>query len=108
MLRNAKLTEHDLRDGLKLLILQDGRFWPASLHSTQLPDVYGLVMEKQRGNRPQIQPRDDILDQGVRFYFIFPQRSFNYDWSSLSKIVLTYCERKKCSSYQEKTFEVRG
>ena len=100
MLRNAKLTEHDLRDGLKLLILQDGRFWPASLHSTQLPDVYGLVMEKQRGNRPQIQPRDDILDQGVRLYFIFPQRSFNYDWSSLSKIVLTYCE-KKCSSFRE-------
>ena len=71
MLRNAKLTEHDLSDGLKLLILQDGRFWPASLHSTQLPDVYGLVMEKQRGNRPQIQPRDDILDQGVRFYYYF-------------------------------------
>ena len=70
MLRNAKLTEHDLRDGLKLLILQDGRFWPASLHSTQLPDVYGLVMEKQRGNRPQIQPRDDILDQGVSFFVL--------------------------------------
>ena len=76
MLRNAKLTEHDLRDGLKLLILQDGRFWPASLHSTQLPDVYGLVMEKQRGNRPQIQPRDDILDQGVRFFLNFSSDEF--------------------------------
>ena len=107
MLRNAKLTEHDLRDGLKLLILQDGRFWPASLHSTQLPDVYGLVMEKQRGNRPQIQPRDDILDQGVRFYFIFPQRSFNYDWSSFSKTVLAHCE-KKCSSYREKLLKLEA
>ena len=68
MLRNAKLTEHDLRDGLKLLILQDGRFWPASLHSTQLPDVYGLVMEKQRGNRPQILPRDDILREAVSLF----------------------------------------
>ena len=70
MLRNARLTEHDLSDGLKLLVLQEGRFWPAALNSTPLPDVYGIVMEKQRGNRPQIQPRDDILDQGVRFFDI--------------------------------------
>ena len=54
MLRNARLTEHDLSDGLKLLVLQEGRFWPAALNSTPLPDVYGIVMEKQRGNRPQI------------------------------------------------------
>ena len=66
-LRDARLTETDLSDGLRLLILQDGRFWPAWLHSTQLPDVYGIVMEKQRGNRPQILPRDDILREAVRF-----------------------------------------
>ena len=66
-LRDARLTENDLNDGLKLLILQEGRFWPAWLHSTQLPDVYGIVMEKQRGNRPQILPRDDILREAVSF-----------------------------------------
>ena len=71
MLRNARLTEHDLSDGLKLLYLQEGRFWPASLNSTQLPDVYGIVMEKQRGNRPQILPRDDILREAVRFPITF-------------------------------------
>ena len=71
MLRNARLTEHDLSDGLKLLYLQEGRFWPASLNSTQLPDVYGIVMEKQRGNRPQILPRDDILREAVRFHISF-------------------------------------
>ena len=70
MLRNARLTEHDLSDGLKLLILQEGRFWPASIHSTPLPDVYGIVMEKQRGNRPQIQPRDDILREAVRHLLV--------------------------------------
>ena len=68
MLRNARLTEHDLSDGLKLLYLQEGRFWPASLNSTQLPDVYGIVMEKQRGNRPQILPRDDILREAVSLF----------------------------------------
>ena len=66
-LRDARLMENDLRDGLKLLILQEGRFWPARLNSTQLPDVYGIVMEKQRGNRPQILPRDDILKEAVRY-----------------------------------------
>ena len=67
-LRDAKLSEGDLSDGLRLLILQEGRFWPAWLHSTQLPDVYGIVMEKQRGNRPQILPRDDILREAVSFF----------------------------------------
>ena len=81
MLRNARLTEHDLSDGLKLLYLQEGRFWPASLNSTQLPDVYGIVMEKQRGNRPQILPRDDILREAVRFpisFFFFFFFAFVY------------------------------
>ena len=63
--------EDDLRDGLKLLILQEGRFWPAWLHSTQLPDVYGIVMEKQRGNRQQILPRDDILKEAVSISKIY-------------------------------------
>ena len=93
-LRDARLMENDLRDGLKLLILQEGRFWPARLNSTQLPDVYGIVMEKQRGNRPQILPRDDILKEAVRPYlnpelgeiwktrtltpFLRTQNSFNF------------------------------
>ena len=41
--------------------------WPARLNSTQLPDVYGVVVEKQRGNRPLILPRDDILKEAVSF-----------------------------------------
>ncbi|CAB4054476.1 unnamed protein product [Lepeophtheirus salmonis] len=64
-LRSAKLSAEDLKDGLKLLMLNDGRFWPARLNSTRLPDVYGIVMEKQRGNRPQILPRDDILQECI-------------------------------------------
>ena len=71
MLRSAILTESDLTDGLRILILQEGRFWPARLNSTQLPDVYGVVVEKQRGNRPLILPRDDILKEAVSFCFVF-------------------------------------
>ena len=46
-------------------MLQDGKFWPARLNSTKLPDVYGVVMDRQRGNRPIILPRDDILKEAV-------------------------------------------
>ena len=49
-----------------MLILQEGKFWPARLNSTKLPDVYGVVMDRQRGNRPIILPRDDILKEAVR------------------------------------------
>ena len=65
MLRSVSLKDSDLTDGLRILILQEGRFWPARLNSTQLPDVYGIVVEKQRGNRPLILPRDDILKEAV-------------------------------------------
>jgi hypothetical protein len=46
--------------------LQDGKFWPARLNSTKLGDVYGVVMDRQRGNRPIILPRDDLLKEAVR------------------------------------------
>jgi hypothetical protein len=74
MLRSAILSDSDLTDGLRILILQEGRFWPARLNSTQLPDVYGVVVEKQRGNRPLILPRDDLLKEAVSViiqYLIF-------------------------------------
>ena len=65
-LRSAQLQGGDLKDGLRMLILQEGKFWPARLNSTKLPDVYGVTMERQRGNRPIILPRDDILKEAVR------------------------------------------
>lgn len=64
-LRSAQLKAADLKDGLRMLMLQDGKFWPARLNSTKLPDVYGVVMDRQRGNRPIILPRDDILKEAV-------------------------------------------
>ena len=65
-LRSAQLQGGDLKDGLRMLILQEGKFWPARLNSTKLPDVYGVVIDRQRGNRPIILPRDDILKEAVR------------------------------------------
>ena len=45
--------------------IKDGKFWPARLNSTKLTDVYGVVIDSQRGNRPTILPRDDILKEAV-------------------------------------------
>ena len=67
--RTSTLQENDLKDGLKMLTLQEGRFWPARLNSTPLPDIFGVVVEGQRGNRPNIMARDDILNQAVSNYY---------------------------------------
>ena len=71
-LRSAQLKPSDLKDGLRLLMLQEGKFWPARLNSTKLPDVYGVVMDRQRGNRPIILPRDDILKEAVSRTHVSP------------------------------------
>ena len=65
ILQSSQLKASDLKDGLRILMLQDGKFWPSRLNSTKLPDVYGVVLDRQRGNRPIILPRDDILKEAV-------------------------------------------
>ena len=67
-----------------MLTLQDGRFWPARLNSTPLPDIFGVVVEGQRGNRPNIMARDDILNQAVRYMNFFSK------FCSLDKTSLKY------------------
>ena len=67
--RTAKLSDEDLCDGLRIMILSEGRFWPATVGTTQLPDVYAIHMAKSRGNRPMILPRDDVLKDAVRALF---------------------------------------
>ena len=61
------IQDSDLQDGQRIFMLQEGKFWPAKLNTTQLPDVYSIILEKQRGNRPIILPRDDILNEAVSF-----------------------------------------
>ena len=85
------IQDSDLQDGQRIFMLQEGKFWPAKLNTTQLPDVYSIILEKQRGNRPIILPRDDILNEAVSFigFKSFPCSSllehFSVD-SSLTKL----------------------
>ncbi len=60
------VNNHHVHVKKTVIALQDGKFWPARLNSTKLGDVYGVVMDRQRGNRPIILPRDDLLKEAVR------------------------------------------
>jgi len=63
------LAEHLTNDlhGLHILILQEGRFWPAKVDNTQLEGVFTVVIERARQSKPIIMARDDILRDSVRF-----------------------------------------
>jgi len=61
-------------DGLPILILQEGRFWPAKVDNTQLEGVFTVVIERARQSKPIIMARDDILRDSVNIVwdkFIF-------------------------------------
>lgn len=60
------LQASDLTDGLRMLVLQEGRFWPAKLIETALDGVYSVDIERTRRAQPVIMARDDILRDAVR------------------------------------------
>ena len=57
----------DLKDGLRFLLLDNGKFHPARLNSTDFDGIFNVALVKQRHNRPEIMARDDILAKGVSF-----------------------------------------
>ena len=66
-LPNATLSESDLINEQRILVLQEGRFWPAKLFTTQLDGVFNVVIEKTRNNKPIIMAQDDIIREAVSF-----------------------------------------
>ncbi len=65
-LPEATLRTSDLVDGLHILVLQEGRFWPAVVEFTALEGVFNVSIERSRHNKPIIMARDDILRDSVR------------------------------------------
>lgn len=61
----ATLREEDLTSGRKILILQEGRFWPATVSTTTLEGVYSVLVEKTRNNKAVIMARDDLLAECI-------------------------------------------
>ncbi|CAG0895995.1 unnamed protein product [Darwinula stevensoni] len=60
------LGEEELMDGQRVLILHEGRFHPGRLSAIQPPDVYGVTIDGERGNRPHIYSREEILQKAIR------------------------------------------
>ncbi|KAK3528870.1 hypothetical protein QTP70_011747 [Hemibagrus guttatus] len=63
---NCVLTKEALRDGLKVLISkEDELLYAAYVHMLDLPDIYSIVIEGERGNRPRIYSLEQLLQEAV-------------------------------------------
>ncbi|XP_041434859.1 BAH and coiled-coil domain-containing protein 1 isoform X2 [Xenopus laevis] len=62
----CSLSKMDLREGLKVLIpKEDNLLYAASIRSLQPPDIYSVVIEGERGNRPRIYSQEQLLQEAV-------------------------------------------
>ena len=59
------LTESQLQDGLKVLLRLGGHFYTSRLTEISPPDIYGVVVDKERGNKPHILSREEVLERAV-------------------------------------------
>ncbi|XP_012939835.1 serine-rich adhesin for platelets [Aplysia californica] len=63
--RSCVIEPSDLRDGLRVLYLNDGLFYEGAVRDLQPPDVYGVLTAGQRGSRPHILSLEEILKDAV-------------------------------------------
>ncbi|KAG2460551.1 BAHC1 protein, partial [Polypterus senegalus] len=63
---SCTLTKEALVDGLKVLIpKEDDLLYTAVVRTLQLPDIYNIVIEGERGNRPRIYSLEQLLQEAV-------------------------------------------
>ncbi|XP_051988990.1 BAH and coiled-coil domain-containing protein 1-like [Xyrauchen texanus] len=63
---NCVLTKELLTDGLKILICkEDELLYAARVSPTESPDVYSIVINGERGNRPRIYSLEQLLHEAV-------------------------------------------
>ena len=62
------LVEHQLRDGLRVLARLEGgsHFYAGRLNAVRPPDIYGILLDNERGFRPVIYAREELLKDAVR------------------------------------------
>merc|ERR1711915_988247 len=59
------LKPKDLVDGLRILKRVGGHFYPGRLTEISPPDIYGIVVDKERGNKPHIFSQEEVLNEVV-------------------------------------------
>ena len=63
--KDPSLTDDLLKDGQRILTLIDGHFYPGRLNATRPPDVYGVLLDNERGFRPLIYAREQLLRDSI-------------------------------------------
>jgi hypothetical protein len=59
------IKENDLVDGLRVLVKLEGHFHPGKIQAISPPDIYGVLVDKERGNKPHIFCRDEVLQEAI-------------------------------------------
>jgi len=65
------LSQELLKDGLRVLIAEDGLFLGGSVTGIRPPDIYGVLVDGERCSRPRILSTEELLNDAVSFSFIF-------------------------------------
>lgn len=67
---NCQLTtKHLAPENLpcRVLVAMGGLFYAGELSAVRAPDLYGVTLDGERGHRPHIHPREEILRDAVSF-----------------------------------------
>merc|ERR1712013_392671 len=62
---SCTLQAKDLVDGLRIIKRIGSHFYPGRLTEISAPDIYGIVVDKERGNKPHILTQEEVLNEAV-------------------------------------------
>ncbi|KAK0167944.1 hypothetical protein PV327_001793 [Microctonus hyperodae] len=66
IVNRCKLTsEHLSNDQMRVLTAMGGLFYAGRLSAVQAPDIYAITLDGERGNRPHIHSREEILQDAI-------------------------------------------
>ena len=65
-IHSCTLQSKDLSDGLRIIKRIGSHFYPGRLTEISAPDIYGIVVDKERGNKPHILTQEEVLNEAVR------------------------------------------
>ena len=64
--RSCVINKEDLCDGLRVLFFMEGLFYESAVKAIQPPDVYGVVVDGDRGRAGRHQPQPSSCSRSSR------------------------------------------
>ncbi|XP_022080209.1 trinucleotide repeat-containing gene 18 protein-like isoform X2 [Acanthaster planci] len=61
--RSCIINKDELQNGLRVLIPIDGLFYAGYVNAIQPPDVYGVILDGERGKRPHVFSQEQMLQE---------------------------------------------